>query len=372
MANDHDREQRTEPGTPRRREESRDRGQVALSSELVAGLSLCAGVAALFLGGGALADAAGRLILESAQGLSTSGTEALTFERTKALLESALRGVAVAVAVIVVPTLAVSLIAGYGQVGFRIATQAVRFDPARVDPVKGFGRIFGMRGAMRTALAGVKVLAIAATVASIAWSEVPTVLRLSDGELRPVLAGLGRVALHCTLGALAVVLALGLLDLLFQRLQHERDLRMTKQEVKEEHRLTDGDPHVKARIRQIQRQLATRRMLADVPKATVVVTNPTHYAVALRYERDAGPDGRADRAPVVVAKGADLVAALIKSVASEHGVALHEDVVLARALFRQADVGEEIPVELYAAVAVVIGHVWRLRGMRPHAEAASA
>jgi len=167
----------------------------------------------------------------------------------------------------------------------------------------------------------------------------------------------GLVALRATGAALAVILALAVLDALFQRLQHERDLRMTRAEVKEEHRLTEGDPHVRARIRSIQRELAMRRMMSDVPKSTVVVTNPTHYAVALRYERQAG--GRTS-APIVSAKGVDHLAQRIKAVAAEHGVRCHEDVALARALYARVRVGQEIPEELYGAVAAVIATVYRL------------
>src|SRR6185503_1902075 len=157
------------------------------------------------------------------------------------------------------------------------------------------------------------------------------------------------VALRTTVAALAVILLLAVLDALFQRRQYEGDLRMTRAEVKEEHRLTEGDPHVRARIRSVQRELAMRRMMEDVPKATVVVTNPTHFAVALRYEREDG----ARHAPLVVAKGVDHLAERIKEVARAHGVACHEDVPLARALHARVRIGQEIPEELYAAVAAV-------------------
>ena len=151
---------------------------------------------------------------------------------------------------------------------------------------------------------------------------------------------------------------LGLIDLAFQRWQLERDLRMSRQEIKEENRITEGDPHVKARVRQLQREMATSRMMADVPKATVVVTNPTHFSVALLYDRAA--EGRAPR---VVAKGVDFVAQRIRSVAGEAGVLCYEDPALARALHAQADIGQEIPEDLYAAVAEVLAYVYRLQGL---------
>jgi len=189
---------------------------------------------------------------------------------------------------------------------------------------------------------------------------VDQIARVGTNELGPLLAALGVVALRTTVAALTVILALAALDALFQHRQHERDLRMTRAEVKEEQRLTEGDPHVRARIRAVQREFAMRRMMADVPKATVVVTNPTHYAVAVRYEREGGASG----APMVVAKGVDHLAEKIKEVARASGVACHEDVALARALHARVAIGQEIPEELYAAVAAVLATVYRLQEAR--------
>jgi flagellar biosynthetic protein FlhB len=158
-------------------------------------------------------------------------------------------------------------------------------------------------------------------------------------------------------------IALG--DFVYQRWQHENELKMTKHEIKDELKRAEGDPHVKARVRQIQRELARRRMMSEVPKATVVITNPTHYAVALRYDRDASPargtNVSARRAPYVVAKGADLVAERIKQVAREADVTCYEDVALARALHAGVEIGQEIPEELYQAVASVLAYVYRVQ-----------
>src|SRR5262245_65434183 len=182
---------------------------------------------------------------------------------------------------------------------------------------------------------------------------------MGSSELGPLLVALGVVLLRTSAAALGVILLLAVLDALYQRLQHERDLRMTRAEVKEEHRLAEGDPHVRARIRAVQREIAMRRMMSDVPEATVVVTNPTHYAVALRYEREG-----AASAPVVVAKGIDHLAVRIQAVARENDVPCHEDVPLARALHARVAIGQAIPEELYAAVAAVLATVYRLQEAR--------
>jgi flagellar biosynthetic protein FlhB len=160
-----------------------------------------------------------------------------------------------------------------------------------------------------------------------------------------------------TVGGLGAILVLALIDFFYQRFQYEKDMRMSKQEIKEENRISEGDPHIKAKIRQVQRDMAFRRMMSDVPKATVVVTNPTHYAVALRYER---ADDGAAAAPRCIAKGKGPIARRIKALARENGIVLYEDVPLARALFAQVQVGQEIPEELYAAVAEVLAYVYRL------------
>ncbi|MEW6073159.1 MAG: flagellar type III secretion system protein FlhB [Planctomycetota bacterium] len=362
MAEFEDKEQKTEEATPRRREEAREKGQVALSSELVSAVALGVGLAALLVAGGALVEAVGELLVESLAALPVLGTEELSVPGSSALVRTSLLSVAGVLLMVTLPAVAIGALAGYGQVGFRVTPKAVELDPARVDPVKGFSRLFGARSLVRTLMAAAKVLLIVTAVAVIAWRHLPEIVALSDCEVGPLVAGVGHIALRCVAGALGVILALALLDLAFQRHQHGKDLRMTRQEVKEEYRLTDGDPHVRARIRQLQRQMAMRRMMDDVPKSTVVVTNPEHYAVALRYDRDA-KDAGAPAAPIVTAKGADHLARRIKEVARAAGVVLYEDVPLARALYAQGEVGREIPEGLYAAVAIVIGYVYRLRGL---------
>jgi flagellar biosynthetic protein FlhB len=241
----------------------------------------------------------------------------------------------------------------------RLAPKALELDANKLDPLRGLQRLFGLRALMRTSLSFVKLVLISAVALAVAWLHVDEIVHMGSSEVGPLLRAIGVVALRTAASVLVVVLALALLDAIFQRLQHERDLRMTRAEVREEHRLTEGDPHVRARIRAVQREMAMRRMMSDVPRATVVVTNPTHYAVALRYDRDARAEER--RAPVVVAKGVDHLAHKIKEVAAANGVACREDVALARALHARVQIGQEIPEELFAAVAAVLATVYRLQ-----------
>jgi flagellar biosynthetic protein FlhB len=361
VAESKDKDQRTEEATPRRLDEARREGQVAISTELVAALGLCAGFAALLLAGPQLSDRIGGVIVGTIRGLPTFGPAQLDLQDFASLIESVILPVGGGLALIIAPALAIIALAGYGQVGFVVAPKAIEPKPSKIDPIQGVSRLFSLRSVVRTAQAAAKVLLITFTVMFIAWTQIEGISRLGASELGPLLVGLGRVAMLSTGGALLVIVLLGFVDFFYQRFQHRRDLRMTKQELRDEHKLTEGDPHVKARVRQVQREMATRRMMSEVPKAAVVVTNPTHYAVALRYDRDA--DGRAlQHAPTVVAKGVDALAQRIKQVAADADVHCYEDVALARALYAQVELGEEIPGELYAAVATVLGYVFRLRG----------
>jgi flagellar biosynthetic protein FlhB len=360
MAEYSDREQRTEEATPRRRDEARQRGQVPLSSELVSAVGLATGVVVLGLGGPDLVRSVARELERGLGALATTGRRALDVPESAALLEDSVGPVLGVLATIVLPIVLACALAGYVQVGFRFAPKVLEVDPSKLDPVRGLQRLFSLRALVRTGSSLLKVLLVTAAAATVVWKHVPEIARVGTSELGPLMLALGVVALRTTAAALAVILALAALDALFQRRQHERDLRMTRAEVKEEHRLTEGDPHVRARIRAMQRELAMRRMMADVPKATVVVTNPTHYAVALRYERE----GTTSAAPVVIAKGVDHLAHRIRELARASGVACHEDVALARALYARVRIGQQIPEELYGAVAAVLATVYRLQEAR--------
>ena len=363
MADQAPREERTEEATPRRRREARDEGQVAMSQELVSALMLATGGLSLFLGGQNLLDASGRVVAEAVDGLRTLGTAELEGRDAVALLSASVRRVLPALAALTLPLLAVGLVAGYGQIGFQLTAKAVAPKLSKVSPIKGFSRIFSRRSLVRFLMAVGKLAAIGGALVTVGWLQLPKLVRLGDTELGPgLLVGIDAVS-KVALAAVLVILALSLFDLLFQRAQHERDLRMTKQEVKQDHKNTEGDPTIKARIRSAQRELARRRMMADVPGSTVVVTNPEHVAVALSYPREADGQPRY-AAPRVVAKGLDAVAQAIKATARDAGVPLYEDVPLARTLHARCEIGDEIPTDLYEAVAAVLRFVYELEGTR--------
>ncbi|MBM3986363.1 MAG: flagellar biosynthesis protein FlhB [Planctomycetes bacterium] len=359
---DTDDDQKTEDATPRRREEARDKGQVPLSTELVAALGLLGWLMTLTLGGDALASELGALVATFVERVGSMAHEDLTPQSVAGLFGVMLNRIGWATLTLVAPMFVLTALAAYAQIGLGIASKAMELKPEKLNPIAGLSKFFSMRSLTRTAMSFAKLTAILVTVALVAWSQVERVVALQSQEFGPALAVIGTVALRCTTAGLAAILALGILDVFLQRRQHEKELRMTKQEVKEELRSSEGDPQVKARIRRLQREMAVRRMMSDVPRATVVVTNPTHYAVALAYDRDAAPDKRG--APKVVAKGVDQVAQRIKEVAREAGVTIYEDVPLARALHARCEIGDEVPLELYQAVAEVLAYVYGFKGGR--------
>jgi flagellar biosynthetic protein FlhB len=362
LFDDTDEEQRTEEATPRRRQEARDKGQVALSTELLAAVVLIGWFGTIATAGGTLAAELAGIVRAFVAELGRMGTEDLTLHGAAALITATTREIGWATIAMIAPLFALSLLLGYAQVGLALSPKALELDLQKLDPTRGFQRFFSLRTLTRTLLSFTKLVAIAAVVAATAWAQMDRIVVIGSMELGPALAALGHVAFRCTAAALAAILAIGVLDFFFQRRQFEKELRMTKQEVKEEARSSEGDPQVKARIRRVQRELAARRMMADVPKSTVVITNPTHYAVALTYDRKAPAETRG--APRVVAKGVDHVAQRIKEVAREAGVVVYENAPLARTLHARCEIGDEVPLELYQAVAEVLAYVYGLEEAR--------
>jgi len=239
--------------------------------------------------------------------------------------------------------------------GWMISAKALtpKFD--RINPIKGFARIFSMHSLIELVKAIAKTIVIGGVAALMIWHNKDEVMALLTV---PVDAGIGRTGEYLAMSFLLIIGAMVLIvviDVPFQIWQHAKQLRMTKEEVRREHKEDEGDPFVKARIRGLQREAARRRMMAEIPKADVIVTNPTHYAVALKYKSETM------RAPTVVAKGVHLLAARIREVANEHHVPILEAPPLARALYYHAELESEIPEKLYTAVAEVLAYVFQLR-----------
>jgi flagellar biosynthetic protein FlhB len=347
--------ERTERPTARRLEDARRRGEVPRSRDLSAALVTLAGGLGLYLLGGTLG---GRLLALVAQSMSFTRAAAMdTGQLVPALSAAGLQGL-LALAPLLALLLSAALLAPLLIGGWNFSSEPLALNWSRLDPLAGLQRMFSLRGVLELlkALARVAVVAVVAIVLLRAQfrqfqllGAEPVATAIAHAL---TLAGTALIALGGALGLIAAV------DVPLALWQHRRALRMSREEIRQESKEVDGNPEVRSRIRRVQQELARRRMMQEVPRADVVVTNPTHYAVALRYAESRM------RAPVVVAKGTDLVAQRIRELAAEHRVPLVEAPPLARALHASCDLGDEIPARLYAAVAQVLTYVYQLRTAR--------
>jgi len=237
------------------------------------------------------------------------------------------------------------------QVGFLWTPKAIKFDIKKLNPVKGLSNLFSKKSLVELVKSVFKIFVIGYAAFLIIKGKLNYIYTMNDLEPLVSLTILANLIFELFLKIGVLVLIMAIIDYIYQKWQHKQDLKMTKQEVKEEHKQMEGDPKVKSRIRQVQRELARKLMMEDVPKSDVVVTNPTHFAVALRY------DIGSDNAPTVVAKGQRLIALRIKEIAKENRILVHEDPPLARTLFKSVEIGEEIPENLYRAVAEILSLV---------------
>jgi flagellar biosynthetic protein FlhB len=239
--------------------------------------------------------------------------------------------------------------------GWAFSLQAVAFKPDKINPLKGMKRLFGARGLVETIKALAKFALIGAVGAGLLWHYLPELMALGRETVSAGVAHAGVILSRAFIVLSASLLLIAAVDVPFQLWDHAKNMRMTRQEVRDEHKNTEGKPEVKSRIRQMQREVAQRRMMEEIPRADVVITNPTHYAVALRYD----PDNMT--APVVVAKGVELVASQIRTVAVANKVPLYEAPPLARALYYSTEIDHEVPAGLYLAVAQILAYVFQLK-----------
>lgn len=351
--------ERTEPASPRRLEQAREEGNVARSPELSAFAVVAAALSAFWFYGESLMIGLKRL---TARGLTLDASAVRDPGAMGArLYELATEALSLSAPLLVVTVIA-ALVAPLAIGGWSFAPAAVLPKFNRISPLSGFQRMFSVRGIADLAKALLKASLIGGAGFLVLWKGKDSMLQLAGQPFESALTAAASLVLMSVLAVAAVMSAIAAVDVPLQLWQYARNLRMTREDVKRETKETEGDPHVKAAIRSQQRAAARKRMMAEIPKATVVVTNPTHFAVALRYESSM-------RAPLVVAKGADLLAARIRGVAELHDVPILEAAPLARALYTHTDLGEQIPEKLYTAVAEVLAYVLQLRsgvtGLKP-------
>lgn len=355
MAENQDGQEKSHDPTSKRVLDARKKGQVPRSRELNTMAITLLGVAALMALGPYLADGLNRLFVEQfvLRRSDIFDTNAMLAHLVKAVGDALFMLVPFFLVMIVAAVLS-SVALG----GFNVSFEAMQPKLSKLDPIKGMKRVFSAKGLMELLKSlGKFVLIASATVALLRlWAN--DLLRLGDLSVEQSLgAGMDMVAWSSLLLS-STLIVIALIDVPFQLWQYKRDLKMTQQEVRDELKETEGRPEVKSHIRQMQREMAQRRMMQEVPKADVIVTNPTHYAVALRYN----PDEM--HAPVVVAKGKDLVAASIRDIADAHAIPRVEAPMLARAVYFNTELGQQIPAALFLAVAQLLAYVFQLRAYK--------
>ena len=345
--------QKTEEPTPKKLEEARRRGQIALSREVNNWVMLFAGTMLVAVFSGVmmtqLTDTM-RVYIEHAHALpqAPGGMEIILGQGLKKVL-----------IILFAPLLflmAAAFFAPFLQIGPLFAPEVIKPDWSKVSIIKGFGRLFSMRSIVELAKGLFKIGVVGAIATIIIYPYFDKFEHLIDIPVAGVMEELRVLVIKMMVGVLIVLMVIAAIDLLYQRYEYNKKMRMSRQEVKDEYKQSEGDPHVKAKLRQLRVERARQRMMQSVPDADVVITNPTHYSIALKYNPDESP------APIVIAKGIDAVALRIREVAKEHDIVLYENKPLARALYDVVEIDDMIPTEHFQAVAEIISYVFKLKG----------
>ena len=344
--------EKTEKATPKKKSDARKKGQVAKSQDV----NVAVGLLAIFF---FFSFSFTYLIKIIVSLLKHSFQVYMLVDLTEANIHIIFIEIVQEVAMLVGPIMLVVLVVGvaanYFQIGFLFSTESIQFKLDKLDPIKGFKRIFSMRAVVEFLKSILKICIVGFIAFFVLWNRMDEILILSQKSIGAALEMLIDLTIEMGLYAGGALLFLGLLDYFYQKYDYEKNLRMSKQDIKDEYKNSEGDPLIKSKIKQKQREMAMSRMMQEVPNADVIITNPTHYAIALKYD-----ENKLD-APYVVAKGVDFVAQKIKLVAKENEVITVENRPLARALYSQTEIGDAIPEEFFKAVAEILAFVYRTK-----------
>lgn len=345
--------EKTEKATPKKRQEARQKGQVAKSTDVSVAISLLAMFFLFMFQAKAIGSGLANL-------MTSVFRDGLTMSWSDGSIQQFFTGLVYEGGKIIAPVFVLGIVIGLFsnimQVGFLFSSEALQFKPERLNPLEGFKKIYSWRAIVELMKSLLKIVVVGIATFTILWMNRGDLEGLVSLPLSESLGIIGRMVLQMGLTASILLMVLGGFDYAYQRFDYEKNLRMSKQDIKDEYKKSEGDPLIKSKIRERQRQMAMRRMMQEVPKADVIITNPTHFAVALRY------DETKMEAPTVIAKGADYVALKIREVAKDNGVVIVEKRTLARALFYQLEIGDAVPETFFKAVAEILAFVYRLKG----------
>ena len=348
-------QEKTEPATEKKRRDAREEGDVARSAEIPSVMVLLCGVIAIHIACGFMYD---NMVSVMRDCLAFEKTPEFTDAQCVSFFYRYALNFFLTFSPVMISVVIIALVANIYMVGFQISWKAIGFKFSRLDPIQGFKKKLSLSSLVEL----LKSIAKLTITGLLAWfavkGEMNTLKTLHNSSVAMILVYLMKVIYKIFIWVIIPMAAVAIVDYFYQRWQFEEKLKMTKQEVKEEFKQSEGNPQIKSRIRQLQFEAARKRMMAEVPKADVIVTNPTHLAVAISY------NPLSMRAPKVVAKGAGIIAQKIREIGTEAQVPIIENKELARNLYKTVDIGSEIPGDLYRAVAEVLAYVFKLKGKR--------
>ena len=346
---------KTEKATPKKLDDARKEGRVARSSDLINGFMLLLMFFVLKLFGGIMANLFLDSFVKYYNKASDISMEVFDVKQAVNLSNEIVIDIVIAILPVLIGSSVVALVGNIVQVGWKVTGKPLKPKLDRLNPIGGFKRMFSQEKVVELIKSILKVLAIAL----VAYNEVKDrwkfILNLYDFEFMQAVLNIFDIVLDVGIKISVIFVIIGLADFGYQKWKHLHDLRMSKQEVKDEMKQSEGDPQIKGQIRQKMREGARRRMMQDLPKADVVITNPTHFAVAVKYDKETA------EAPYVLAKGADYVAANIKEIAKQNNIEIVENKPLARMLYYNVEIGDQIPPELYQMVAEVLAYVYSVK-----------
>ncbi|MBM7571836.1 flagellar biosynthesis protein FlhB [Aquibacillus albus] len=343
--------EKTEKATPKKRQDSRKKGQVAKSQDVNTALLLFFIFIFLVVFGGYIKSSMTQLYMKSF-------TEYIQWEITENTVHQVFVEASIEMSKAIVPIMGVAIIAGlasnFMQIGFLVSSEPLKVDLKKINPIQGAKRIFSARALVELVKSLLKIVVVGTITFSIIWIRKDDMIMLADKNVDGSLAFFGNTTIVMGLTAAIALLLLSVIDYSYQKYDFEKSIRMSKNDIKDEYKNIEGDPQIKSKIKEKQRQMAMRRMMSEIPEADVVITNPTHYAIAIKY------DEKVADAPYVVAKGVDYIAFKIREIAKANQIMLVENRTLARALYDKIEIGERVNEEFFQAVAEVLAYVYRM------------